>query len=188
MAKSRRVAKNVEELVREQSLADFLRESHPLIAVLGIFIGLVAFIGNLQLGALGDLLSLLFLVSAVLIWLEIWANIPKDAGTWRLRLFEALLTGITGTVAIYWFSLFQAIWDGLYTLIFLLCLLWLFATSVKRFGALNKIYRTEPTRRNYVRIQYLAILALLLFSVLAFYQYETTGFALSFLNFFRAQP
>ncbi len=188
MTKPRQSRRKAEEPAHEQSLTDFIRANYQLISVLGVFIALIGFISNLQLGVFGSLLMFLFLVGAVLIWLELSSLFPTSHATWRLTAFDMVLWMITGSIAIYWFSLLQSIWEGFYTILFLVFLLWLFWASFRRVGELRILYHAEPRRRRYIYISYAVIAFMILFFLYEFYEYVTTGSAFTFLDFFRSPP
>jgi hypothetical protein len=94
------------------TLSDFIGQNQNLITVLGVFTALTVFAGSIPLPPFRDNLSFFFMSLTILVWIELWRNIPKGNYTWRLRWFQNILSFSILSLVAYWFIGYSQMWQG----------------------------------------------------------------------------
>ncbi|SMD44803.1 hypothetical protein SAMN00777080_3437 [Aquiflexum balticum DSM 16537] len=135
-----------------KDLASFIDENSKLISVLGVFTALTVFSFNLQIKFVGNLLSFVFLTLVILVWVEIWSRFPKKSSSWRLNLFENILSYSILLIVFYWIIFYRDIWEAI-----LVYVLWILIMSVtghliSYFKLFQRILGLKVSKYKIVRI------------------------------------
>jgi len=85
----------------KQTLKGFIDENHRLISVLGVFAALILFALQLKLGPFTGLMIAGLFTCAMLLWVELLLQFPKDASG-RLGLFEAGIQATMLVIVLWW--------------------------------------------------------------------------------------
>ncbi|XOB46410.1 MAG: hypothetical protein ACKKMV_03090 [Candidatus Nealsonbacteria bacterium] len=156
---------------KEITLKDFIEENYRLLQVLAIFTTLSVFSSNLPLERFRNLLSTLLLSASVLVWLELWARFPKKYGTWRLSLFETLLSGIIVIVILYWFLVAQAFIPAMANYVLFVVLFsainQLISKAIKKCNLPEILFKKKTSQEEFLRYA-IAITVVVISLILAF--------------------
>jgi hypothetical protein len=134
MAARRSRAKAPPTAPQPQTLSAFLEENFRLVSVFGVLVAVSTFAGNLALRAIGIGLSFLFLVAAMLVWVELWRKFPWRGTHWVLLLFRSTLTLITCVIILYWFVFFRDYLGTILPVVLTLVLVLIVARVAQRAG------------------------------------------------------
>lgn len=170
------ISNKKENNVKKITLRDFLLQERNLISSLGVFIALTIFSQSFIEGVSGTLLSLLFLLLALLIFFELWEQFPKKKGTTKLSLFESYLSIGSILIFLFWLSQLKKIDEDLPIFVITLLLygptMAFFSENViKRFNVFNRIFNTQENEKKIVRyfFGYVAMIAIFFLIYLVIY-------------------
>jgi hypothetical protein len=133
------------------SLSDFIDQNHKLISVLGIFTALTVFTSSLQVKAIGNILSFIFLALTVLVWFELWGKFPSTDTTFRLTWFESILQFAIFGIVVYWLIEYRSIWKHMLTVLLFGIIAASFSQFMKRKNIFNRLFQTEHGRLKWLR-------------------------------------
>ena len=130
-----------------EHLSAFLEENFRLVTVFGALVAVSTFASNLALRAIGIALSFLFLVAAMLVWVELWRRLPWRGAHWVLFLFRSTLTLITGVIILYWFVFFRDYLGSILPVVLTLVLVLIIARVAQRAGLPGRLRGALGIRR-----------------------------------------
>ena len=141
---------------RKATLGQFIENHSKLLTSIAAFIALTVFSTQLD-SELKLLISALSLLCAVILGLELMAQIPPDSLHWRLELFSKVLPPLIVLLAWYWFPKFQVLWVPLgFQLIQLLIIVGiaaLFTRLVMMFaGRIARLAKRDLSAKTTLRI------------------------------------
>ena len=96
---------------KEVSLKEFIEENHILLSMVAVFATIIALINNLQIQWVSKSLSFIFIIGMVVVWHELYAQLPKKMSPKLLLFRYVLLWGLWGLV-FYWFLEFRGVWHA----------------------------------------------------------------------------
>ncbi|SRR6266404_1266186 len=96
--------------MEEYTLWNFIEENQKQLAVIGVFLAGATFAGRAQIMIIGQILSFIFVGSALLVWGELFYRLGSDKRVnARFRLFLVFFIAAFGTVVIYWILEFNGV-------------------------------------------------------------------------------
>jgi hypothetical protein len=133
------------------TLSGFVEDNEKLVSVLGVFTAISVFVSGLPLHWLGYVLSFLFMILTVILWLELWGRFPSGSGDWKITTFEDILMLAVLALVVYVFVDFRNLWK--YSLVVLIysVALGVFSSAMKRFDLFNRLFRSLPGERRWLR-------------------------------------
>lgn len=133
------------------TLSSFVENNNTLINSLGVFTALIIFASSLPLKSIGLALSFLFLIIVLLLWFELWERFPAGSTTWRLIVFENILSLTVLILVVHWLLDYRGIWSKyLFILIFALILTPI-SYTLKKYDVFNVLFDTKPGRSKVIR-------------------------------------
>lgn len=144
----------------KNSLSEYIEENSKLISVLGVFTALTVFTYGLPIKPLGYALSFVFLSISVVVWIELWTKFPPEPSSWRLVLFENILSYSILGIIVYWLLAYREIWR-----IILVFPIWMILVSIigyplSKYKIFNKIAGYKIAKYQVVRILFGLVLLL----------------------------
>jgi hypothetical protein len=167
------------------SISDYIEANHKLITSLGAFVALTVLANSVDQNFLTNVLVVLFVGCAVLVWFELLRKFPENR-TFSLGLFYGAVNAASSSLLLYWAYL-QSVRapSFLFILLFvtLVALLsWLWHMLSRRSKLWERIQSLEdkPRRRTEMAVSWIAYLLIVLLS--AFVSSRTAGPANSWLK------
>jgi len=151
MSKKESIIQEKTSKTEKISLSTFIEDNHKIISVLGIFSALTVFSRSLQLKALGDVLSFMFLTLTIIVWFELWGKFPSEETTGRLSWFETILTFTILGLVIYSLLEYRGIWDHLLMVPILGIIVTPISKLLKRYDVFNRLFHTQPGKLKWLR-------------------------------------
>jgi len=134
------------------TLSGFIDENQKLISVLGVFTAICLFVGKLPIQWFAYMLSFMFMVLTVILWLELWSKFPSGSGDWKITTFENILMIAVFTLLTYVLVDFRRLWKSSYLMLLIFAIiLGGFSSVMKRFDLFNRLFRCRPGERRWLR-------------------------------------
>lgn len=133
------------------SLTEFIEENQRTISVLGVFTALTVFSRQLPLRVLSDILSFLFLAATVLLWFELLGRYPAKSSSFRMSMFESILSLAIMVLVFYWLVLYREFWRHLLVLLFFAGLSTLLTKVMQHYNVFNRVFNAKQHRRRGLR-------------------------------------
>lgn len=141
------------------TLSSFFEDNVRLVSAFGILIAVSTFSGNLALRPFGIALSFLFLVAAILVWLELWRNFPAGRVHWVLFLFRIIISLITLVMILYWLVFFRSYLHPILVVGLMLLCLGALAQGLKHLGVVDGLFLSRIAEPRLPRLLASAALA-----------------------------
>lgn len=152
------------------TLSDFINKNNKLLTALGVFVSLSLFTDRIDSSALlSKYLSFLFLLLAIIIWLELWRKYPKR-GDPLLSWFETILSFAFLMFIMYWFFEYREITFKYIPLIIGLIVFIPVSHIIKKYNLFNRVFKARQGEKPLLR--YLIATALILGIVLAIIRFQ----------------
>ncbi len=157
------VESNDSEIKKPNSLSDYIENNSKLISVLGVFTALTVFSYNLTIKPIGNILSFVFLTITIIVWLELWTKFPPKPSSWRLILFENVLSFSVLGIILYWLLAYREIWRAILVFPIWVLTITLISFLITRFNLLEKITGFKIAKYTFIRILFGLTLMILIY-------------------------
>ncbi len=147
---------------KKNTLSDYIDDNSKLISVLGVFTALTVFTRNFTIEPIGYLLSFVFLTLSIIVWLELWTKFPKKPSSWRLLVFENVLSFSVLGIILYWLLAYRDIWRSILPFPIFLVLISLLSYPITKYKVLEKLMGLKLAQYKIVKILFGLVLILLL--------------------------
>ncbi len=128
------------------SLATFVEENQKLLTVIGVFTAVTLFATNIKILYMATILSFLFLLLTLLLWIELINKFPKT-GSAILGWFEAILGICILGLIFYWLVEYREIWQVVLPFFFQLILILILSYIIKKTNLFNRIFKAKPGQK-----------------------------------------
>lgn len=129
----------------ELSLNDFIEKNHKIISTIGIFVAITVFTTNLKIEFFSVILSFLFLLMTVMVWLELLGKFPKRV-SYRLDWFKSFLTLAFLCFIGYWVIAYNSIWNSLLPIVIALLFVRIISVLIMKFDFYERYCYTKDGR------------------------------------------
>lgn len=134
------------------TLSEFVENNEKLISVLGVFTAVSLFVSGLSVHWFGYMLSFMFMILTVILWLELWSKFPSGSGDWKITTFENILMVAVFTLFAYVLVDFRDLWKSSYLdLLVFAVIMGTFSSTMKRYDVFNRLFRCQPGERRWLR-------------------------------------
>jgi hypothetical protein len=134
------------------TLSGFIDGNEKLISVLGVFTAVSLFVSGLSVYWFAHMLSFMFMVLTVILWLELWSRFPSGSGDWKITTFEDVLMVAVFTLFAYVLVDFRDLWKSSYLMVLVfIIILGAFSSIMKRLNLFNRLFRCRPGERRWLR-------------------------------------
>ena len=126
------------------TLSGFVEQNEKLFGVLGVFTAVSIFAGQLTLHWFAYVLSFVFTLLVVILWIELLSKFPSGSGDWRIAAFEELLSlAVIGLVVYVLVDYRQYL---AYAIVLLILSLIMGGVSwiIEKRGVFNRVFRAVP--------------------------------------------
>lgn len=148
------------------TLADYVDRNSKLISALGVFTAMCLFVKALPIAQLSYLLSFVFLVLTVLLWLELWTSFLAVLGDWKLTAFENGLSLAMLLLVLYAFLDFRELQTTFVTIF--VVVLGALSGTIRRFDVFNRAFHCKPNEKKWLRY----LIGLLTMGLMVFLAYN----------------
>jgi len=152
---------------KKNTLARFIEDNKNLLTIFGVFVAVTTFAAGLPIKSVGSVLAFIFLTLTIIIWLEIWEQFPSGDGTWKLIIFENLLSFGTFVLVFYWLLDYRNVWGYIMPFFIVLILMSIVSAILKKFNIFNRLFHAKPNERKILRYA-LGLILLMLMLYLSF--------------------
>jgi len=129
----------------ELSLNEFIETNHKQISTIGIFTAITVFTTNLKLEFFSVLLSLLFLLITVIVWLELLDQFPESA-TGRLRWFKIFFSSAFYCFVGYCLVAYYLFWNAILPIVIVFLFIRIITVLINKFDLYRKFCYTKRGR------------------------------------------
>lgn len=151
----------------EITLAQFISENKDLISVIGIFVALILFSGEIVSGELSKLLSLFLLTGFLLLWLELWTLFPSQRVSMRLNFFEQYIVGVGLIIVVYWILKLRTIGLNIaidyLSIIISIIIISILSDQIKKYQIFNRLFHTHKNEKQILRFYVALALIFIIF-------------------------
>lgn len=143
---------NIKDQEEFHTLSDYIEQNSKLISVLGVFTALTVFSHNLNIKTIGNILSFVFLSLTIIVWLELWTKFPSRPSSWRLILFENILSFSIFGIIFYWFLAYRVIWRAILVFPLWISIMSFISYLITKFNLMEKILGQKFSKYQTARI------------------------------------
>lgn len=136
---------------QKNTLAKFIEDNNNLLTIFGVFVAVTTFATGLPIKSIGSALAFIFLTLTIIIWLEIWEQFPSGDGTWKLTIFENLLSFGTFVLVFYWLLDYRNVWSYAMPFFIALILMSIISAILKKYNVFNRLFHAKPNERKMLR-------------------------------------
>ena len=135
----------------KNTVAKFIRDNKNLLTVFGAFVAITTFAMRLPIKPISAVLTFIFLTLTIIIWLEIWEQFPSGHSTWKLTIFENLLSFGLFVLAFYWILDYRKIWGYVMPFFIALILMSIISVVLKKYKVFNRLFHVKPNECKILR-------------------------------------
>ena len=136
---------------KKNTLEKFIGDNKNLLTILGVFVAVTTFTTELPIKSVGSALTFIFLALTIIIWLEIWEQFPSRDNTWKLIIFENLLSFAMFGLVFYWLLNYRNVWRYVMPFFIAQILILIISAIFKKYNVFNRLFHTKHNERKILR-------------------------------------